>query len=36
MKLGEKLRYLREAEGDLRGLGRAITQQEMVRAIRAK
>ena len=36
MKLGEKLRYLREVEGSLRGLGRAMTQQELVRAIRAE
>lgn len=36
MKLGEKLKYLREAEGELRGLGRAITQQEMVRALKAE
>jgi len=36
MKLGEKLKYLREAEGELRGLGRAITQQEMVRALRSE
>jgi transcriptional regulator with XRE-family HTH domain len=36
MKLGEKLKYLRETEGELRGLGRAITQQEMVRALRAE
>lgn len=36
MKLGEKLRYLRETEGELRGLGRAITQQEMVRALRSE
>src|ERR1700733_6398230 len=34
MKLGEKIRYLREVEGSLRGLGRAMTQQELVRAIR--
>jgi transcriptional regulator with XRE-family HTH domain len=34
MKLGEKLRYLREVEGSLRGLARPITQQELVRAIR--
>jgi transcriptional regulator with XRE-family HTH domain len=34
MKLGEKLRYLREVEGNLRGLGRAMTQQELLRAIR--
>ena len=33
MKLGEKLRYLREVEGTLRGLGREMTQQEIVRAI---
>jgi transcriptional regulator with XRE-family HTH domain len=36
MKLGDKLKYLREAEGELRGLGRAITQQEMVRALKAE
>jgi transcriptional regulator with XRE-family HTH domain len=36
MKLGEKLKYLRETEGELRGLGRAITQQEMVRALKAE
>src|SRR5246127_4249302 len=36
MKLSEKIRYLREAEGSLRGLGRAMTQQEMVRGIRAE
>ena len=34
MKLGEKIRYLREVEGTLRGLGREMTQQEMVRAIK--
>lgn len=34
MKLGEKIRYLREVEGPLRGLDRAMTQQELVRAIR--
>ncbi len=33
MKLGEKLRYLREVEGNLRGLDRAMTQQELIRAI---
>jgi transcriptional regulator with XRE-family HTH domain len=33
MKLGEKIRYLREVEGTLRGLDRAMTQQELVRAI---
>lgn len=36
MKLGEKLRYLREVEGTLRGLGRAMTQQEVAREIAAK
>lgn len=34
MKLGEKIRYLREVEGALRGLDRAMTQQELVRAIK--
>jgi transcriptional regulator with XRE-family HTH domain len=34
VKLGEKIRYLREVEGSLRGLGRPITQLELVRAIR--
>ena len=34
MKVGEKIRYLREVEGSLRGLGRAMTQLELVRAIR--
>jgi len=33
MRLGEKIRYLREVEGAVRGLDRAMTQQEMVRAI---
>jgi transcriptional regulator with XRE-family HTH domain len=33
MKLAEKIRYLREVEGSLRGLNRAMTQQELVRAI---
>ncbi|MCU1251683.1 MAG: hypothetical protein JWQ49_4712 [Edaphobacter sp.] len=33
MKLSDKIRYLREVEGNLRGLDRAMTQQEMVRAI---
>jgi transcriptional regulator with XRE-family HTH domain len=36
MKLGEKIRYLREVEGNLRGVGRAMTQQELVRAIRSE
>jgi transcriptional regulator with XRE-family HTH domain len=34
MTLGAKLKYLREVEGTLRGLGRAMTQQEVVRLIR--
>ena len=34
MKLGEKIRYLREVEGSLRGLGRPMTQLEVIRAIR--
>src|SRR6266566_1013764 len=34
MKLGAKLRYLREVEGTLRGLGRAMTQQEIVRSVK--
>jgi transcriptional regulator with XRE-family HTH domain len=33
MKLGEKIRYLREVEGTLRGLARAMTQQEVVDAV---
>jgi transcriptional regulator with XRE-family HTH domain len=33
MKLGEKIRYLREVEGSLRGLDRAMNQQEMLKAI---
>jgi transcriptional regulator with XRE-family HTH domain len=33
VKLAEKIKYLREVEGTLRGLGRAMTQQELVRAI---
>jgi transcriptional regulator with XRE-family HTH domain len=36
MKLGEKLRYLREVEGTLRGLGREMTQLEVIRAIQAE
>jgi len=36
MKLGEKIRYLREVEGSLRGLNRAMNQQELVRAIDAE
>jgi transcriptional regulator with XRE-family HTH domain len=34
MRLGEKIRYLREVEGTLRGLERELTQQEVVRAIK--
>ncbi len=33
MKLGEKIRYLRLVEGTLRGLGREMTQQELVKAL---
>jgi transcriptional regulator with XRE-family HTH domain len=33
MKLSDKIRHLREVEGNLRGLNRAMTQQELVRAI---
>ncbi|HUP05110.1 MAG TPA: helix-turn-helix transcriptional regulator [Bryobacteraceae bacterium] len=34
MKLGEKLRYLREVEGALRGLDRELTQKELARLIK--
>src|ERR1700682_2885107 len=34
MRLGAKLRYLREIEGTLRGLAREMTQQEIVRSIK--
>jgi transcriptional regulator with XRE-family HTH domain len=34
MTLGEKLRYLREVEGSLRGMGRPMTQLELIRAVR--
>jgi len=34
MTLGEKIRYLREVEGSMRSLDRAMTQLELVRAIR--
>jgi len=34
MTLAEKIRYLREVEGSLRGVGRPITQLELVRGIR--
>lgn len=33
MRLADKVRYLREVEGSLRGLNRAMTQQELLRAI---
>ena len=33
LRLSDKIRYLREVEGSLRGLDRAMTQQELVRAI---
>ena len=36
MKLGEKIRYLRDVEGSLRGLGRPMTQLELVHALRAE
>jgi transcriptional regulator with XRE-family HTH domain len=34
MTLGEKIRYLREVEGALRDMGRPMTQQELMKAIR--
>ena len=34
MTVGEKIRYLREVEGSLRGLDRPMTQQELLQAIR--
>ena len=36
MTLAEKIHYLREVEGSLRGLGRPLTQQELLKAIRAE
>lgn len=36
MKLADKFRYLRDMEGTLRGMGRAMTQQELVHAIEAE
>lgn len=33
MRLGDKVRYLRQVEGTLRGLDREMTQQEVVRAL---
>lgn len=34
MTLGEKIRYMREIEGTLRGMGREMTQLEVVRAVK--
>lgn len=34
MRLGEKIRYLREVEGALRGLDREMTQLEVIRAVK--
>jgi len=34
MTLGAKIKYLREVEGTLRGLGREMTQQEIVRSVK--
>ncbi|MDP9169088.1 MAG: helix-turn-helix domain-containing protein [Acidobacteriota bacterium] len=34
MRLGEKIRYLREVEGAVRGFDRAMTQLEVVRALK--
>src|SRR5271167_1013238 len=36
MSLGDKIRYLREVEGTLRGLDREMTQQEVVRAVKSE
>lgn len=36
MRLADKVRYLREVEGSVRGLARAMTQQELLRAIEAE
>src|SRR5260221_6828506 len=36
MTLGEKIRYLREVEGSLRGMNRPLTQQELMKGIRAE
>ena len=36
MSVAEKIRYLRVMEGHLRGLGREMTQQEVVRAINSE
>src|SRR5450759_4936935 len=36
MTLGEKIRYLREVEGSLRGLNRPLTQQELMKGIKSE
>ncbi len=36
MQLGEKIKHLRQMEGELRGLGRAMTKAEVLRAMRAE
>jgi transcriptional regulator with XRE-family HTH domain len=36
MTLGEKIRYLREVEGSLRGLNRPLTQQELMKGIKTE
>jgi transcriptional regulator with XRE-family HTH domain len=36
MTLGEKIHYLREVEGSLRGMSRPLTQQELMKGIRAE
>ena len=36
LKLSEKLRHLRTVEGEMRGLGRALTKAEVARAMRAE
>jgi transcriptional regulator with XRE-family HTH domain len=36
MKLADKVRYLREVEGSLRGFSRAMTQQELLRALESE
>src|SRR5919206_4813190 len=36
MELGAKLRHLRQVEGEMRGLGRALTKAEVARAMRVE
>ena len=36
MTLGEKIRYLREVEGSLRGLNRPMTQQELMKGVKTE